>query len=77
MTERKEYPICPRCGGRVAGAMMTSHAIMDDGTPFVWPCDKEKIYYHRTGISVYCTNADCNWDHLLSDLTTPIPEGDV
>jgi hypothetical protein len=32
------------------------------------------IYYHPDSISVYCVSASCNYDHKLSDLTTPVPE---
>jgi hypothetical protein len=31
------------------------------------------IYYHPDSISVYCVSASCNYDHKLSDLTTPVP----
>lgn len=74
---RDEYPICPRCGSPVAGAMMTtSLAINPDGTPFSaasWRSG-DTLYYHPDGISIYCTSADCNWDHPLSAFKTPVPE---
>ena len=67
-TPREEYPKCPRCGGPVAGAMMTSSSV-DLG----FGVDKAMRYYHPDAISVYCVSADCNYDHKLSDLTTPVP----
>jgi len=68
-TPRSEYPKCPRCGGPVAGAMMTSQSVdLGFGTA------PRMIYYHPDSISVYCVSASCNYDHKLSDLTTPVPE---
>lgn len=65
---RSDYPICPLCGGPVAGAMMTSESVnLGFGSA------PGMIYYHPSAISVYCVNADCNWDHKLSELTTPVP----
>jgi hypothetical protein len=65
---RAEYPKCPRCGGPVAGAMMTSQSVdLGFGTA------PRMIYYHPDAISVYCVSGDCNWDHKLSELTTPVP----
>lgn len=61
--KREEYPICPRCGGPVAGAMMTSNSVEWGGVR----------YYASKAISVYCVSTDCNWDHPLSDLRTPVP----
>ena len=43
-----EYPRCPRCGGIVAGAMMTSNAIEKNGV----------LYYHPDAVSVYWVSAD-------------------
>lgn len=66
--KREDYPICPKCGGRVAGAMMTSQSVdLSFGTA------PGQIYYHPNALSVYCVSGDCNWDHKLSDLKTPVP----
>jgi hypothetical protein len=66
--ERSDYPRCPRCGGPVAGAMMTSQSIdLGFGTT------PRMTYYHPDAITVYCVSASCNWDHKLSELTTPVP----
>jgi hypothetical protein len=59
LVPRTEYPACPRCGGHVAGAMMTSGSIVVDGV----------TYYRPSALSVYCTT--CNYDKPLSDLKTP------
>ena len=68
-TPRHEYPKCPRCGGPVAAAMMTSDCIkVLVGIGEVWT-----IYYAPSALSVYCVLASCNYDHKLSDLTTPVP----
>jgi len=56
-----EYPLCPRCGKAVVGAMMTSRSVMVDGV----------TYYHPKAISVYCESASCNYDKLLSDIPFP------
>lgn len=66
---RSDYPRCPRCGGPVAGAMMTSDCIR----VLVGIGEVRTIYYAPSSISVYCVSASCNWDHKLSDLTTPVP----
>jgi len=66
---RSEYPKCPRCGGPVAGASMTSESVnLGFGTA------KGMIYYHPNALSLYCVSADCNWDHKFFELTTPVPE---
>ena len=68
-TPREEYPLCPRCGGPVAGAMMTSNAVVVGFGPLEPP----EMHYHPRAISVYCVSGSCNYDHKLSDLTTPVP----
>jgi len=68
-TPRHEYPKCPRCGNPVAGAMMTSDCIK----VLVGIGEVRTIYYAPNSISVYCVSASCNYDHKLSDLTTPVP----
>lgn len=71
---RSDYPICPMCGGKVAAGMMTSGAIKDStlsNSNSPWYKD---LYYHPDALSVYCTSADCNYDMLLQNLKTPIPE---
>ncbi len=65
---RSEYPRCPRCGGPVAGAMMTSQSV-DLG----FGVAPRLTYYHPDSLSVYCVSADCNYDHKLAELTTPVP----
>lgn len=64
---RSEYPRCPRCGGPVAGAMMTSQSV-DLG----FEVAPHMRYYHPDALSVFCVSADCNYDHKLSDLKTPV-----
>lgn len=59
--ERAEYPRCPRCGGPVAGALLTSTAIESGG----------QIYYPAGAVSVHCASADCNYDMPISALQTP------
>lgn len=66
---RSEYPKCPRCGGPVAGAMMTSQSI-----DLSFGAGPRLVYYHPNAVSVYCVSADCNWDHKLEELKTPVPE---
>jgi uncharacterized protein (DUF2225 family) len=71
---RIDYPICPICGGRIAAAMMTSGAIRNIevyNTISPWYND---LYYHPSALSIYCSNANCNYDVLLQDLKTPIPK---
>jgi hypothetical protein len=51
--KRKDYPICPWCGGRIAAAMMTSGAILDiansnDKSPFY-----KSLYYPPESLSVF------------------------
>jgi hypothetical protein len=75
-TKRRDYPICPWCGGRVAAAMMTSRAIRNGAmtnnhSPFY-----RDLYYPPDSLSIYCVSANCNYDMILNTLTTPIPEGD-
>jgi hypothetical protein len=55
---RHEYPRCPRCGGVVAGASMTTNAVVVDGVR----------YYPASGLSVYCVQ--CNYDRPLHTLKT-------
>ena len=68
---RNEYPLCPRCGGPVAGASMTSQSV-DLGFGMA----PRMTYYHPNALSVYCVSASCNWDHKLFELTTPVPAAD-
>ncbi len=75
MPSRSEYPICPRCGSPVVGAMMTSGAITVNG--FVRgdrQLHEEPTYYHPSAISVYCMSASCNWDYPLAELVNPPPK---
>jgi hypothetical protein len=65
---RNEYPLCPRCGGPVVGAMMTSRSVVGpDG----------ELYYHPDAVSVHCQSGSCNWDCLLAELPNPptAPDG--
>ena len=74
-TLRHDYPRCPRCGGPVAGAMMTSGAITSDGLkPFAEQLTSEGLYYHPDAVSVYCVSASCNFDKLLREIPTPVPQ---
>lgn len=68
---RTDYPICPRCSGPVAVAMMTSHSV-DLG----FGAAPRRIYYHPDAISMYCVSASCNWDQPAAKLTTPAPAED-
>ena len=62
-TPRSEYPKCPRCGGPVAGAMMTSQSVdLGFGTA------PRMTYYHPDAISVYCVSEDCNWRDDFGEL---------
>jgi hypothetical protein len=64
MTTRKPpYPICPLCGSPVVGALLTTRAYED--------MNEGAIYYDPRDISVYCINADCNYDRLLTELPFP------
>jgi hypothetical protein len=58
---KDEYPICPRCGGSVVGAMMTSGSVVVDGI----------TYYRPKAVSVYCESGDCNYDQPLANLKNP------
>lgn len=67
---REEYPKCPYCNGPIAGAMMTQNAIQGPE----WEDEQfGDLYYPPPSVSVYCVDSECNWDHLLSDLKTPVP----
>ena len=72
-TAKKDYPICPWCGYKIAGAMMTSNAIRNGGINDIRSPFYTDLYYHPDSISVYCTNVNCNYDMQLIRLTTPIP----
>jgi hypothetical protein len=74
MTTRSDYPKCPRCDGPVAGAMMTSHAITEDGSSVGRFFAPDRLYYHPDGISVYCVSGTCNWNKKLAELPTPVPQ---
>jgi hypothetical protein len=63
ITPREDYPKCPTCGGPVVGAMMTSKSHEIDG----------ERYYHPDAISVYCQNAECNYDRNLYEIPSPAP----
>lgn len=56
-----EYPRCPRCGGSVVAAMMTSRSV-EIGLG---------RYYHPDGLSVYCCSGSCNYDVLLEEIPYP------
>jgi hypothetical protein len=72
---KENYPICPWCGYKIAGAMMTSGAIRNNGINNIRSPFYGDLYYHPSSISVYCTNADCNYDMPLIQLTAPIAGG--
>lgn len=74
--ERDEYPRCPVCGGPVVAAMMTSGAILADGSK---PDSESWLtgvahYYEPSALSVYCESSSCNWDQPLGNLTSPAPD---
>jgi len=69
--ERSEYPICPRCGSPVAGALMTSKSISVVKANGEWG---KILFYHPDAISLYCVSGSCNFDHNIADFTTPVPE---
>lgn len=71
-----EYPICPHCGMRAAVAAMTSHGVGQYGQPVAHYNIGATTYYHPEGLSLYCTNADCNYDMQFARLTTPIVTAD-
>jgi NAD-dependent SIR2 family protein deacetylase len=58
---RDEYPLCPRCGGLMAGASMTRRAVVVHGVR----------YYPASALSVYCVK--CGHDKPLHTLKTPVP----
>jgi hypothetical protein len=67
LKNRNKNPICPVCGGKLFGAMMSSGAIFQNGKAFdavVWR-SKTPLFYAPKAISIYCSK--CNWDHPLSD----------
>ena len=58
---RPPYPLCPLCGCKVVGAMMTSSSIEVDGVR----------YYAPKAVSVYCCSGDCNYSRELAELPYP------
>jgi hypothetical protein len=59
--------------------MMTSKAILPDGTELWGNNDNTfrsgmRLFYPPESISVYCQSGDCNYDMLVKDLPTPVPE---
>jgi len=66
-----EHPRCPRCGGPVVSAMMTSNAIEADGSKLKYPYRNRTLYYAPAALSVYCCNADCNYDAPLASIPYP------
>lgn len=69
---RHEYPICPRCGGPVVGAMMTSGSV-----EVSWPNEpgrEKRFAYFSEAISVYCCSGECEWDALLGHIPYPPPD---
>lgn len=74
--KRSEYPICPKCSGPMAGAMMTSGAITKDGTEATGMdvVRGKELYYKSSAISIYCVSAVCEYDALLEEFPTQVPE---
>ena len=62
-TRIREYPLCPRCGGPVVCATMTSSAIKHEGE---W-------HYHPRALSLHCQSGECNYDVPLAQIPYPAP----
>lgn len=74
LEERSEYPRCPRCGGPVVSALMTSGSV-----EVSWPDepDREKrLAYFAKALSVYCCSAECNYDKPLAHIPYPPPDSE-
>ena len=67
MIRKPPYPICPLCGHPVVGALLTSDSV----TGYDKYTQEVERYYHPRAISVYCSNGDCNYDRLLTELPFP------
>jgi len=67
---RKDYPLCPRCGGPVVCATMTSRAIENHD----FHTGEKAWLYRSDALSLYCQSGDCNYDIPLGQIPYPAPE---